>query len=215
MGEYQRCPWAKANPLEKAYHDSEWGTPLFDDQRLFEFLILEGAQAGLSWKTILYKRDGYRKAFDQFDPEKVARYNDSKIAQLQQDAAIIRNRQKVLGVQVNAQYIVDTIKEHGCFGKFVGRWPNEDLIGLFSHLKKHGSRLGGMTGQRVLRNMGKDTFIVTSDVVRALQRSGLDIKDSPSSAREMRLIQAAFNQWHKETGRPYTHLSRILAMSVG
>ena len=128
MVEYQRCPWAKADPLEKTYHDSEWGTPLFDDQRLFEFLILEGAQAGLSWKTILYKRDGYRKAFDQFDPEKVARYNDSKIAQLQQDAAIIRNRQKIASAVKNAQLFLTVQAEFNGFHNYIWDFVDRDPI---------------------------------------------------------------------------------------
>jgi hypothetical protein len=104
---------------------------------------------------------------------------------------------------------------HGGFGRFVGTWPGDELVGLFGVLKKRGARLGGMTGQRVLRNMGKDTFIVTGDVVRCLQREGLDIKDSPSSQREYRLIQQTFNEWHAESGLPYSHLSRIAALSVG
>ena len=128
MVEYQRCPWAKADPLEKTYHDSEWGTPLFDDQRLFEFLILEGAQAGLSWKTILYKRDGYRKAFDQLDPEKVARYNDSKIAQLQQDAAIIRNRQKIASAVKNAQLFLTVQAEFNGFHNYIWDFVDRDPI---------------------------------------------------------------------------------------
>jgi hypothetical protein len=88
------------------------------------------------------------------------------------------------------------------------------LIGLFATMKKRGSRLGGMTGQRVLRNMGKDTFIITGDVVRCLQRSGLDIGNNPSSKRELGLIQNTFNVWHKESGLPYSHISRICALSL-
>jgi 3-methyladenine DNA glycosylase Tag len=104
--------------------------------------------------------------------------------------------------------------EHGSFGRFVSRWPEEDLIGLFAHLKKRGSRLGGMSGQRVLRNMGRDTFVVTGDVVRCLQRAGMEVGDNPSSQREMKLIQSAFNAWQAETGLPYSHLSRICALSL-
>jgi hypothetical protein len=96
----------------------------------------------------------------------------------------------------------------------VARWPSQDLIGLFRELKKGGARLGGMTGQRVLRNMGRDTFIITPDVVRCLQRAGLDIRDNPSTARELRLVQQTFNDWHAATGLPYSHLSRLCAMSV-
>lgn len=129
MRQRQRCPWAEADPLEKAYHDSEWGTPLYDDQRLFEFLILEGAQAGLSWKTILYKRDGYRKAFDQFDPEKVARYNDAKLTKLQQDTTIIRNRQKIASAVKNARLILKVQGEFDGFYNYIwGFVDNQPIV---------------------------------------------------------------------------------------
>src|SRR6185436_20691018 len=97
-----RCDWAKT-PLSIAYHDEEWGVPLHDDQGLFEFLILEGAQAGLSWETILRKRENYRKAFDRFNPKKVANYDDTKIASLMNDEGIIRNRLKINSAVSNAK----------------------------------------------------------------------------------------------------------------
>src|SRR2546423_9753237 len=90
-----RCQWATADPLYQAYHDAEWGVPLHDDRALFEFLVLEGAQAGLSWDTILRKRDAYRAAFDKFDPAKVARYSEKKVAELLSNEGIIRNRLKI------------------------------------------------------------------------------------------------------------------------
>ena len=88
----QRCAWCSSDPLYLAYHDYEWGVPLHDERRLFEMLILEGAQAGLSWLTILRKREGYRRAFDGFDPERIARYGEQDIARLQADSGIVRNR---------------------------------------------------------------------------------------------------------------------------
>ena len=130
----QRCPWAENDQLEKAYHDIEWGTPLFDDQKLFEFLILEGAQAGLSWKTILYKRDGYRTAFDRFDPKKVARYKDSKIAQLQQDATIIRNHQKIAAAVNNARLFLEVQEEFGEFYRYI--WDFVDHQPIVNHWEK-------------------------------------------------------------------------------
>ena len=113
-----RCGWA-TNELSIAYHDAEWGVPLHDDRGLFEFLILEGAQAGLSWDTILRKRDNYRKAFDNFDPAKVARYADAKCAKLLLDEGIIRNRLKVASAVSNAKAFLKVQKEFGSFDKYI------------------------------------------------------------------------------------------------
>ena len=171
-------------------------------------------QAGFVWRVVDHKWDDFEDVFFGFPPEKILMLSPDQIDRFAQNPRIIRNRQKVLSVQANAHFILDTGREHGSFGKFISRWPSDDLIGLFVHMKKHGSRLGGMTGQRVLRNMGKDTFVITGDVVRCLQRSGLDIGDNPGSKRELGLIQAGFNQWHAESELPYSHISRICAFSV-
>jgi DNA-3-methyladenine glycosylase I len=114
----KRCGWAK-NDLAIQYHDTEWGVPLHDDRGLFEFLILEGAQAGLSWDTILRKRENYRRAFDNFDPEKVARYTDKRIAKLLQDEGIIRNRLKIASAVSNAKAFLKVQKEFGSFDKYI------------------------------------------------------------------------------------------------
>jgi len=118
-----RCFWAKT-PLSIAYHDEEWGVPLHDDNRLFEFLILEGAQAGLSWETILRKRDNYRKAFDRFSPAKVAKYDQQKIDQLLNNDGIIRNRLKINSAVTNAQSFLEVKKEFGSFDEYVWRFVN-------------------------------------------------------------------------------------------
>ena len=99
----KRCTWCHGSELYESYHDTEWGVPLFDDKKLFEFLLLEGAQAGLSWITVLKKREGYRKAYDDFNPEKIARYSEKKIEKLLQNPNIIRNRLKVHSAIKNAQ----------------------------------------------------------------------------------------------------------------
>src|SRR5690349_10663112 len=114
-----RCPWSGSDPLMIEYHDTEWGVPLHDDQKLFEFLILEGAQAGLSWRTVLYKRENYRKAFDHFDVNKVARYTDRQIARLMNDAGIIRNKLKVASAVTNAKAFLKAQKEFGTFDKYI------------------------------------------------------------------------------------------------
>ena len=114
----KRCPWPK-NELAIRYHDEEWGVPLHDDAKLFEFLILEGAQAGLSWDTILRKRENYRKAFDGFDVNKVARYTDKRIEKLLLDEGIIRNRLKVAAAVTNAKEFLKVQKEFGSFDKYI------------------------------------------------------------------------------------------------
>ncbi len=171
-------------------------------------------QAGFVWRVVDHKWEGFEDVFFGFPPEKIVMLSPDQIDRFAQNPRIIRNRQKVLSVQANARFILDISAEYGGFGKFIGHWPAQELIELFALLKSRGSRLGGMTGQRLLRNMGKDTFIITADVVRCLQRSGLDIGDNPGSKRELRLIQGVFNQWHEESQLPYSHISRICALCV-
>ena len=117
----KRCAWAKT-PLSIAYHDEEWGVPLHDDTRLFEFLVLEGAQAGLSWETILNKRENYRRAFDGFNPAKVARYDERKVAALMDNAGIIRNRLKINSAITNALAFLEVQREFGSFDEYVWRF---------------------------------------------------------------------------------------------
>lgn len=123
----KRCSWAGSDPLMMAYHDNEWGRPVHDDKLHFEFLILEGAQAGLSWSTILKRREGYRKAFSGFDPKKVAKYTDKKIKELMLDPGIIRNKLKIFSAISNAKLFLKIQKEFGSFDKycwqFVGGKP--------------------------------------------------------------------------------------------
>lgn len=133
----KRCTWPK-NELAIRYHDEEWGVPLHDDRRLFEFLVLEGAQAGLSWDTILRKRENYRRAFDAFDVNKVARYTDKKIEKLIQDEGIIRNRLKIASAVTNANAFLKVQKEFGSFDAYIwsfvnyrpitNRWNADSLI---------------------------------------------------------------------------------------
>jgi 3-methyladenine DNA glycosylase Tag len=171
-------------------------------------------QAGFVWRVVDRKWDGFEELFFGFPPQKIVLLSPEQIDRFASDPRIIRNRQKVLSVQPNARYILDMAGEHGSFGRFVAQWPTNDLIGLFGHMKRHGSRLGGMTGQRVLRNMGRDTFVITGDVTRCLQLAGADLSDNPGTRRELRLIQQVFDRWHAESGLPYSHLSRIAAASL-
>jgi DNA-3-methyladenine glycosylase I len=118
----KRCAWSGTDPLYVAYHDEEWGVPVHDDRRLFEFLILEGAQAGLSWSTILRKRDAYRRAFDWFDPGNVARYDKRKIGALLADPGIVRNRAKIESAVKNAKAFLDVQEEFGSFDTYQWRF---------------------------------------------------------------------------------------------
>jgi len=115
----ERCPWPSSDPLMIEYHDKEWGVPLHDDQRLFEFMVLDAFQAGLSWKTILYKRENLRRAFDRFDPEKVARYDPEKVEELLQDPGIIRNRLKIQSAIANARQLLRIQQEIGSFDRYI------------------------------------------------------------------------------------------------
>ncbi len=128
-----RCSWAK-NDLAIDYHDNEWGVPLRDDQRLFEFLILEGAQAGLSWDTILAKRENYRKAFDNFDPVKVAGYGEEKFEELLSNAGIVRNRLKIYSATRNANAFLKVVEEFGSFDNYIwGFVGGKPLVNKFKH----------------------------------------------------------------------------------
>jgi DNA-3-methyladenine glycosylase I len=122
MTERRRCGWCGTDDLYVAYHDEEWGVPVFDDRTLFEFLILEGAQAGLSWSTILNKREGYRRLYDGFDVEKVAGYGDAKRAELLTDPAVVRNRAKVAASIANARAFLAVRAEFGSFSDYIWRF---------------------------------------------------------------------------------------------
>lgn len=120
----QRCPWCAGDPLMERYHDEEWGRPLYDEGRLFELLCLEGAQAGLSWRTILHKRDGYRRAFAGFDPQRMATYDDGKIEALRQDAGIVRNTAKIRAFIGNARALLTMLDSNMDFVAFLWQFTD-------------------------------------------------------------------------------------------
>jgi len=123
-----RCGWPKDDELMIAYHDDEWGNPVHDDQKHFEFLVLDGFQAGLSWKTILHRREGFRKAFANFDVQKVAKFTDKQLEKLMQDEGIIRNRLKIFGTKQNAQAFIQVQKEFGSFDKYIWQFVGNKII---------------------------------------------------------------------------------------
>jgi DNA-3-methyladenine glycosylase I len=132
-----RCKWCVGIPIYEAYHDHEWGVAVYDDQKLFEFLILETFQAGLSWITILKKRENFRLAFDQFDYQKIARYNETKIQELLQDAGIIRNQLKVSSAVTNSIAFMEVQQEFGSFSKYIWQFTDgKPIVNSRPHLKE-------------------------------------------------------------------------------
>jgi 3-methyladenine DNA glycosylase Tag len=172
-------------------------------------------RAGFSWKVINRKWPEFEAAFFGFKVDTLVMLSDEQWEAYLEDTRIVRSWQKIKALKENALFFYDLRYENTPMPTLIANWPESDQIGLLQFFKKRGSRLGGNTGQYFLRRMGKDGFVLGRDVVLALQSAGLDIKDEPSSQREMKLIQAAFNQWHEESGLPYMQLSQIAAYSNG
>ena len=172
-------------------------------------------QAGFSWKVIENKWPEFEEAFFGFDPFKLELLPPEQWEAYTSDRRVVRNWQKIKALQENVFFIQETAREFGSFGNFLGLWPESDQIGLMAYLKQHGSRLGGQSSMWFLRRAGKDCFVLTRDVVLTLKSVGLDIAEQPSSKRDLKKAQDQFNVWHEETGLPYSHLSRIVACSVG
>ncbi|MFB9171946.1 DNA-3-methyladenine glycosylase I [Roseibium salinum] len=171
-------------------------------------------QAGFSWKVIDQKWPGFEEVFEGFDVARLAFLPDEDFEAFLNDKRIVRNAMKIKSVQANAIFLKDLAAEHGSAAKFFARHPATDQIGLMDVLKRRGSRLGGNTGQIALRFMGKESFILSGDVVNALIRDNV-IDGTSMSKKNLRAIQAAFNDWKATTGRPLNEISRILAFSVG
>lgn len=185
------------------------------DDRLLSLMTKCIFQSGFNWKVIENKWPGFEEAFDGFDLRRMAFLNDEQLDALGKDTRIVRNMQKIITVPKNAQFMLDVAQEHGSFARFIAQWPPTDQTGLWAVFKKRGARLGGATAQYFLRFAGKDSFIISRDVSLCLKASGIISVDTPTSKKDLAAVQDAFNAWHEETGRPYVHLSRIAAMSVG
>ena len=171
-------------------------------------------QAGFSWQVIDKKWPGFEEAFEGFDPNRCAMMSDETFDALLKDRRIVRNAQKILSVRDNGQFLVDLAREHGAAGRFFADWPDDDYVGLLDLLKVRASRLGGASAMYFLRWMGKPSFITSRDMVAALIREGV-VDKAPTSKRDLKAVQAAFNRWSTESGRDLTTISRTLAMSVG
>ncbi len=156
---------------------------------------------------------GLEEAFFGFVPQKVVLMGAEHLERLMGDARLIRHAGKLASVPRNAQMILEIAAEHGSFGAFLADWPGEDIVGLWRYLAKHGNQLGGLSAPRLLRMVGKDTFIPSEDVVAALKAQGI-VDKAPSSQRDLAAVQAAFNAWRAESGRPLCQLSMMLALTV-
>ena len=185
------------------------------DDRVLAEMTKRIFSAGFAWSVIESKWPGFEEAFLGFEPPRLSSEPDEFWHKLTMDARIVRNGAKIMSVRDNARFVLDIAKEHGSFGKFLAGWPPSNEAGLLEALAKRGGRLGGNTGQMLLRFLGYDAFVTSKDVIACLRDAGLDIAEAPTSKRDLLKIQEQFNAWAKETGLPYRHMSLICAMSIG
>ncbi|WP_378950742.1 DNA-3-methyladenine glycosylase I [Mesorhizobium sp. ANAO-SY3R2] len=185
------------------------------DDRVLSTMAERVFAAGFVWRVIEQKWPGFEEAFLGFEPKRLLFQPDDFWHDLASDKRIVRNPQKIRSVRDNAAFVERVAIEHGSFGKFLAAWPADDQVGLTAYLGKHGSRLGGNTGQYLLRWLGWDTFILSQDMIAALRDAGLDIGETASSKKDLAKVQAQINDWAAKTGLPRAHISRILSMSIG
>ncbi len=185
------------------------------DDRVLSEMARRVFSAGFVWSVIDKKWPGFEEAFLGFNPKRLLFQPAEFWEKLASDKRIVRNPQKIRSVRENAKFVSDIAAEHGSFGKFLATWPADDQIGLLEVLDKRGSRLGGFSGQYLLRFLGRDSFILTNDLILCLRDSGVPLSAKGTSKKDLRLAQAQINEWAEETGLPLTHISRICAMSIG
>lgn len=171
-------------------------------------------RSGFVWKIIEAKWPGFEEAFHEFDTMACAMLSDEDLEALSRDERIVRNAKKIASVRGNAQFVRAVKDSHGGFGAYLAAWPEDDIVGLWDELKRRGERLGGNTGPFFLRFSGKDTFMLSGDVTRALVGMGI-VEKAPTSKKALAAVQAAFNAWREECGRPLCQISRVLACTVG
>jgi 3-methyladenine DNA glycosylase Tag len=171
--------------------------------------------AGFVWSVIDKKWPGFEEAFLGFNPKRLLFQPSEFWEKLTQDTRIVRNPTSIRSVSDNAKFVTDIAAEHGSFGKFLAAWPADDQIGLLEVFAKRGSRLGGFSGQYLLRFLGRDSFILTGDLMMCLRDAGVPISEKGASKKDQKLAQAQINAWAAESGLPLTHISRICALSIG
>ncbi len=170
-------------------------------------------RSGFVWKVIENKWAGFEAAFREFDVAGCAMLSDEEIERLSADERIVRHAAKIRSVPANAAFIMDVRRETGGFGRYLADWPEDEIVSLWDELKRRGSRLGGQTGRYFLRFVGKDTPILSRDVVKALIGQGI-IDRVPTSKKALARVQDAFNGWRAESGRELCQISRVLSLSV-
>lgn len=183
------------------------------DDRYLSLIALRVFRAGLRHSVVDAKWPNFEEVFWRFDPEKVVLMSAEHIERLMQETRIIRHLGKLKSVPRNAQMLLDIRREFGSFGAFLAQWSEHDIVGLWRYLAKHGHQLGGLSAPRFLRMAGKDTFVLSDDVVAALVAQGIVTK-RPTSQRDLALVQEAFNAWQAQSGRPLCQLSMLLALTV-
>ncbi|MDG9931087.1 MULTISPECIES: DNA-3-methyladenine glycosylase I [unclassified Pseudomonas] len=183
------------------------------DDRYLSQMALRIFRAGLKHSLVDAKWPAFEEVFFGFDPEKVVLMGAEHLERLMQDTRLIRHLGKLKSVPRNAQFILDVRKEKGSFGALIADWPASDIVGLWKYLAKHGNQLGGLSAPRFLRMVGKDTFIPSNDMVAALKAQEI-IDKAPTSQKELAAVQAAFNEWQAQSGRPLCQLSMMLSFTV-
>lgn len=183
------------------------------DHRFLSYMTRCIFRAGFAWKVIDKKWDDFESAFQQFDIAKNAGLSDEDLERLATDERIVRNFSKINAVRINARFIQDEQQQHASFSTMIANWPQADIVGLWLYLRENGARLGGKTGQFLLREMGKDTFMLTQDVMRCLIHEGVVPDDSQTSKARLLAVQEQFNEWHQETELPLASLSKICALA--
>lgn len=170
-------------------------------------------QAGFNWSVVDTKWPGFEAAFDGFDVHRCAMLSDDDLDRLLSDPRVVRNGAKLRTVRENAAFLLDLAAAHGSAARVFADWPSETYSDLLDLLKARGSRLGGLAGSLAMRTLGKDSYLLSTDVVAALKREGV-IDGPPGSRRAMQAIQSAFNAWMAESGRGLSQISRVLALTV-
>jgi 3-methyladenine DNA glycosylase Tag len=170
-------------------------------------------RSGFVWRIVDYKWPDMEQVLYGFDPVACAFQPDEAMEALLADTRVIRHLRKLRSVRDNAAFVIAVEREYQSFGRYIADWPVADIVGLHADLKRRGSRLGGRTGQFFLRRVGKDTFCLTRDVVGALVRQGV-VDKTPVAKRDLAAVQAAFNDWREQSGRPLCEISRILSCSI-